>query len=565
MTNRLCGCLLALAGLATSAATPAARAQESAAKPLAVVALSGYDALMGDIDFLGSLAGMPGASQFVEMGLMQATQNRGLAGMDKAKPLGLIVQAGEFGSFSGMLCLPVNDLGAMLEVLAPFGVASQDAGNGMRQISANGQNVFARQQGEWTYLSIMPNMLEELPADPGGQLAELTKEYDVAVQLHLTNIPEAFKQIALDAISSGANETLEQNEGESDAAFAVRKEQLTLQIEQLKRSFNEMDEVVLGVSVDGAQQRTYIDVTTTAIEGTKLAEDFALNANPQTNFSGFIQPDAAMMMSFSSKVSPADLVQVDQMLEAVRGQMSQAIDDESDLPSEEKKDQMKSAMGDMLDALKSTLQAGVMDGGAVMNMAPDAMTFVAGGFVSDPAKIEAGLKKLADLAADDEDFPGVSWNAETHAGVTFHTLSAPIDEDETEARQMLGEQVDIAVGLGANAVYLAVGRDCLQTAKAIIDQSQANPGQEVAPMEMSLSLGPIINMARSVADEEQKPQLALLDDMLQNETNGRDHVRISSTVIPRGQRTRIELEEGVLRAIGMAAMQGQMAGAGAGF
>ena len=53
--------------------------------------------------------------------------------------------------------------------------------------------------------------------------------------------------------------------------------------------------------------------------------------------------------------------------------------------------------------------------------------------------------------------------------------------------------------------------------------------------------------------------------MLANEANGRDHVRIVKQPIPNGARTRIEVEEGVLRSIGMAVMQAQEQGAGAGF
>ena len=52
--------------------------------------------------------------------------------------------------------------------------------------------------------------------------------------------------------------------------------------------------------------------------------------------------------------------------------------------------------------------------------------------------------------------------------------------------------------------------------------------------------------------------------MLEENVEGRDHVRIVVQPIPNGARTRIEAEEGVLRAIGMAVMQAQMQAAGAG-
>jgi hypothetical protein len=158
--------------------------------------------------------------------------------------------------------------------------------------------------------------------------------------------------------------------------------------------------------------------------------------------------------------------------------------------------------------------------------------------------------------------PEVKWASARHKDVTFHTMQAPVPEDEEEARQLFGETLDLAVGIGQKAVYFAAGRDSLDAVKKVIDDSAANPNKPTAPMEMSVSLGQIMNAAKGFADEDDKPQVEMIASMLENEANGRDHVRIVSQPIENGIRTRVEAEEGVLRAIGMAAMQAQMQGAG---
>ena len=55
--------------------------------------------------------------------------------------------------------------------------------------------------------------------------------------------------------------------------------------------------------------------------------------------------------------------------------------------------------------------------------------------------------------------------------------------------------------------------------------------------------------------------------MLAAEAEGRDHILMVVQPVPGGLRTRIEAEEGVLRAVAMAAMTGmqQMQAQGAGF
>jgi hypothetical protein len=107
-----------------------------------------------------------------------------------------------------------------------------------------------------------------------------------------------------------------------------------------------------------------------------------------------------------------------------------------------------------------------------------------------------------------------------------------------------------------------MGRDALNELKKVIDASAAAPNKPTVPMEMSVALGQIMNAAKELADEEDKPQVEMIANMLANEAGGRDHVRMTSTVQDNGIRMRIEAEEGVLRAIGMAAMQAQMQGVG---
>ena len=51
--------------------------------------------------------------------------------------------------------------------------------------------------------------------------------------------------------------------------------------------------------------------------------------------------------------------------------------------------------------------------------------------------------------------------------------------------------------------------------------------------------------------------LQAIADMLKNDAQGRDHIRASGTLIENGLKYRFEAEEGVLRAIGKAAMMAQ--------
>src|SRR5690606_22065425 len=118
----------------------------------------------------------------------------------------------------------------------------------------------------------------------------------------------------------------------------------------------------------------------------------------------------------------------------------------------------------------------------------------------------------------------------------------------------------IAVGIGKESVYFALGKDNLATVKDVIDASAASPDKEVAPMEFSVSVAKILDTVAAFKPED--ATLRMVADTLKNEAVGRDHVRIIAEGVENGLRTRFEIEEGVMRAIGVGVKASQAQAAG---
>jgi hypothetical protein len=334
------------------------------------------------------------------------------------------------------------------------------------------------------------------------------------------------------------------------------------QMDQMVRMINEIDSVTLGWAVDAEQQRTYLDFTYLCMPDSKLAKQIAAYEEPRTNFAGFYQPDAAATVTFATKADPElimeDIGQFEAMMQTMRAQFNKAVDENEDFGDAEVRDAVKAAMSDWFDALEATMKAGEIDAGAALNLAPEGMTLVAGALVKDPEKVESGLKKLESAAKKSPEFPGIKWNAASHTGVNFHTLTVPIPEDQEAPRRLFGSEATIAVGIGPEAIYLAGGEDGIEAVKKAIDASAAEPNKPVPPFELAVSLAPIMEMAATKAeDEDQKAILESVAEMLRNEAQGRDHIRIVGRVVPNGLRYRFEAEEGVLRGIGKATSEAQ--------
>ena len=119
---------------------------------------------------------------------------------------------------------------------------------------------------------------------------------------------------------------------------------------------------------------------------------------------------------------------------------------------------------------------------------------------------------------------------------------------------MFGETLDITVGIGSDAVYVAFGKDNIAALEKAIDASAADRSKTVPPFALSISLGKLMAVAADARDGHEKAALQAIADKLNGEAKGRDHIRATGSVIPNGLRYRFEAEEGVLQAVGTAAM-----------
>lgn len=550
---------MAACGLVVAVLTaPFAVAQSAGeAKPVAVVAFAGYDELMKDLNFVGELGDHQGASDMIEQFVQMFTQGKGLAGFDKNKPIGAIIQTdGQMPS--GAICLPVSDVNALLDVAKGFGVTVTDMGDGVSQIrTPQGAGAFLKKSGNWALLSMAPTMFEGLPEDPADAFAPLVKQYDVAVNVLVKNLPEAYRQQAIDAMSQGAQA---RGAKESDEEYAARQKAFEAQLAQMKDFINDLDAVTVGVKVDNDKHNAVFDFVYTALPGTKLAKQIADNSKVTTNFAGFSKPEAAMNVTFASATSGADVSQVQQMIETARAKGNAAIEKTSKI-EEGSKAKAKEALEDFLTAFQKTLEGGVTDGGASLELGDNSMSFVAGAYVVDSAKVLEGIKKYAEL--ETTDLPKVELDAETIGDVKFHNVTYKIPADDEKAKKLLTENGEMIVGVGKNAVYFAMGADPVAAVKAAIAASAKSPKKAIMPFEMTIGLKQALEFAKSVAEEDQKPLIENLSEAVSSASSGSDHIRLVGEPVKNGIRTRLELQEGVLKAIGKGASQARMQGAGA--
>ena len=542
--------LVAVAALlAVPAVSALAQATVFGEKPVAVVAISPTDELVADAKYLVEAAGAGEVGGMITMLSAPFT-----AGLDGDKPIGAAVAIVD-GEPKVLGFIPIKDFDAVLAALRTTVGEAKDAGDGVKELDGP-QPVFVTEKGGWAFVAAAKEDLSDLPADPTALLDGLDEDYDVAIRANLQNIPEPLRQMAIGQMKAGMAGEMEQMPEEDDAQYELRKKLTKNQMAQMERLFDEAEQITIGWNIDSAAKATYIDMVVSAVKGSKLARQLSAYGDAKSNFAGFAIPGAAVTANFTGKMDETEIEEAVTLLDAMRATALAELEDSEDLPDDEARDAAKQMVDNLMDVAVNTVKSGTMDGGAVVLLGEKSITVAMGGYVADGAKLQAAFEELIKLAEKEDDFPGVEMNADAHKGVKFHTMSVPVPEEE-DARDVLGDTLDVAVGIGENSAYMAFGTDCVSQLKQIIDASAAAGATDVDPVKIVVSLTPILKFAAAV---EENPALDIAVEVLEA-ADGADKVSITGSTEGRTITYRIQVEEGVLKAIGKA---GQAAAGGLG-
>jgi hypothetical protein len=158
----------------------------------------------------------------------------------------------------------------------------------------------------------------------------------------------------------------------------------------------------------------------------------------------------------------------------------------------------------------------------------------------------------------------VKFDADRAGAVRFHTISVPIPADaknRDKVVQLLGDKLEVVVGIGAENVYVSAGRNALGTLKQAIKTSAAVKSRPTSPVAISVAFEPIARTIAAVGEEKDRPAAQIMATELKK-AEGMDHVRLVAKSVPQGIQYRLELEPGVVRVIGHMATLKQQAAQG---
>ena len=520
--------------LALLAVTPALTLAQQA-KPALVISLASPDKLLSDMGFLAKAAD---AEQFV--GVAQLLAQQYLQLMDTKQPAGILIDV-DGGAPAGLAFLPVNNYPRMKEMITAQFARPQEQGGGIDKMDL-GQPVFMKSQGSYVFVSTAINKLQNLPAEPVKLLDGMQSNYAIGVRLNVQSIPVELRRTAVSEMRQGFERELA-GRSSDDPGNEVAEKVGRNMMEQITAAVNETSTLTAGWGVDPDKGHTYVDVAVTAMPNTNMAKKMSLLSKATTTFAGLNFPGAAARLNVATVMGPDQIQHNMDLLQSFESTMMKELEGQEN----ETKQRAKAIFQDLVDVLKATAKTGRTDAGGVLllNDTDPRLQLAIGMAVADGNKLDRAFRKALELAKDEGELPEVQLNAATHKGVNFHKLT--ISGLDRDAQKVFGEAISIAVGFGAESVYVGLGGEPIDLLKQAIDKSSRPVA--AAPTTLTLSLTPIIRFAKSVDDAPAAD--AILEAL--GASGGRDHITIVSQVIPNGVQYRLAVEDGVIRAIAKSA------------
>jgi hypothetical protein len=505
-----------------------------AAEPIAVLSVASLDRLMSDVAYLAEVAGRPELAGWAEGAGVLFFHH-----FDRTRPAGVLITLGADDQPKGVGFLPIPDVSKLLRLAQDrFGIEVDDLGGGVKKVEI-GKGAYVRQQGPWLFFSDHPRHLAQLPDDPQALLQGLDSEYDVALRLHVRNVPRRIRDVIdfqlQTQIDTGFQSAAWRDSGTDAELVASLHSGLKHAVSAV---INQFDQLTIGWAVDSGERRTILDLHVQGAEGSALARSLSEFSGRRAGNARFALQDAAATFHGSTQVSPGNARWLQAVVEYLREQTNREIDRDPSAPQA-----LKPIIAKVLDVVNRTLDEGEADLGAAIVLGPKSFSFAGGIRVADGEVLAEAIQQLFELARHEPNVPPVEFYAQKHQDVDFHQFSVPVAERDHDARKILGDTLDVVIGTQTQYLYLAFGNAGDALLKQIIDRAQDGQDHAVGPLSVHLAMKPLLEFLASLDSEN--PEIRTLVQAARQARAGTD-ISLNITPVPHGLGCRLELQEGVL-------------------
>lgn len=536
--------IVPLTALLLACLAPVGRATEKDPEPIAVFAFSGYDRFVEDLTYLQELTRegekaepLPLVNGLVRK-LTSSTNVTDLKGLDPARPMGAALFTDGL-DVAPVAFMPVLDAEAFLASIKPLVGEVAVVRENLWKVGRGEVTGYVRVSEGWLFLAQAEANLARLPR-PLAHLEGLTKTYDAALELNLRNIPDVFRTMAIDLLRLTLRQQLEQRrEGESDAAFELRKRMTAYRFRFIEQFLIECGQITLGWSLDKGAKESTLELVLTPLAETQLAAEIATLRKCETRFGSLGGDEDPFAFHLAWQLDGRQIEKAANELAAARADLVALVGESGLAMSDAERQTLRELSGTLLDVVQATISTGRVDLALSVSGDKPPVTIAAATYVGRGDALREAFEGLQALGKSNPRFSGFELDAAKVGDVRVHAIGIAQDQKSEALHKLFGADLKLYVAFANEATWLAIGPDAL----AAIERGMSNQPAELPPVQATLRLGRLTELAEQTLGIS--PLFSAIGARLRE---GDDRAKLTIEAVEGRLRVRLETKEGVLRA-----------------
>ena len=534
--------------------------------PVAVLTVAGLDRGLTDVRYLFSTIGREDMSEVVD-GLLGSVGD--LEGLDRTRPMGvmLFLKPGFVPQPVPVGFVPVDDPDDLAKILN-FGdrLVTKRTGAGRYELKGPRQTLHALIANDYALVTADETVLDDPLPDPLPIAAPLAARHDLSLALLVKNVPPGMRDLFLSFLRQNTQTQVQQRDDEPRAAYRVRKAQALRNLEALEATLTGMDRFVLGIDASEGRKNVELQMIVDVTAGSKFEELMKEGVGRATIFDPLMDETLPLSFVMSGLLNEWDQKALLEQLEVgreelaaflsgLRGPTPDGVERVAATPTEEaaRLDPASKALtDDLVEPIKSTIEAGELDGFVQFRREPPGgFVVLAGVKVKQGSRLAAAIPQVARKVRDrlpsneaDKFDEAVTLDLETVDGVTYHAFAVePQREANAGEERFFGGKPAVFVGLGGDAVWAAAGTEdallVLQDAVAYVRQFPTLGAKPQSPIRGAVNLTGWLGVGDGEGNAEEAAREAF--------EPGNDRITFNFLPTERGGALTVTLDEGFLR------------------
>lgn len=307
----------------------------------------------------------------------------------------------------------------------------------------------------------------KIASDP---LFDGDKSFDLAMQLLTTKDDVESRKKAIAKLRSESESNLkEPNEGESQAAFDLRKLLANQQLDTLDEIFVQSSELFFGWITDGAAGKANGTIRLAALEGTKLFEDGSELGTKPSHFAAIPQAeDPVLKGRMTLNMGAAAQKRLAEFAKLTEPAAHEKID-KNEKTTPEQKAARKTVLSTLLQILAKNTSLGVIDAfGEVTKQESGKHVMIAAMRADEGATLKTVAEQLP--------IANSKWtsklNVEKIGDIEVHHL---VNATPTDVVKDFWGTGDMYIAAGPDTIWMAKGQGSLEVLKTYIEKMKGTP------------------------------------------------------------------------------------------